>query len=44
MDGFARSGAAEALRVLNGLFLRELARGQSVVFTENGPQLHNRPV
>lgn len=44
LDGFARGGAAKAREVLSGLFLRELARGQSVVFTENGPRLETAPV
>ncbi|MEP4197402.1 MAG: hypothetical protein ABJL99_17410 [Aliishimia sp.] len=39
VDSFANRGAAEARRVLNGIFMPELARGQNVVFTENGPKL-----
>jgi len=39
LDTFAERGVAEARRVLNAIFLPELARGQNVVFTENGPKL-----
>lgn len=37
VERFADTGLAEARRVLNALFLPELARGQNVTFSENGP-------
>ncbi len=37
LERFARRGLKEGHRVLQTLFWPELARGQNVVFTENGP-------
>jgi hypothetical protein len=39
VDRFADKGLKEAYRILNALFLPELARGQDVVFSENGPAI-----
>ncbi|GGX56661.1 hypothetical protein GCM10007385_26790 [Tateyamaria omphalii] len=40
-DRFAASGRADALRYLNQLFRRELAAGNNVVFTMDGPELQS---
>ncbi|MEX0309195.1 MAG: hypothetical protein AB3N17_03015 [Tateyamaria sp.] len=40
-DRFAASGHADALHYLNHLFRRELASGQNVVFSEDGPELQS---
>ncbi len=37
LDRFAARGLEEGRRVLKSLFLPELARGQDIVFTEDGP-------
>ncbi|WP_299687313.1 hypothetical protein [uncultured Tateyamaria sp.] len=39
-DRFASAGYADALRVLSDLFRREIAAGQRIVFTKNGPVTH----
>ena len=39
-DRFASAGYADALRFLSDLFRREIAAGQRVVFTKNGPVMH----
>jgi hypothetical protein len=36
---FAASGRADAMRIITGLFSREIAAGQKVVFTEAGPEV-----
>lgn len=39
VERFAQKGENEARRILNAMFLPELARGQNVTFTENGPAI-----
>ena len=37
LERFAASGQADALRIIGNLFRRDIAAGNRVIFTEDGP-------
>jgi hypothetical protein len=37
-EKFAASGRADAVRIITGLFEREIAAGKRIVFTDEGPR------